>query len=70
MERLDNLIRSNKDDHDMIKQEIKEVKEHAAKTNGSVANLKVWKGYLTGAIAILGAIVVPAALMLFAKAIE
>jgi hypothetical protein len=52
IERLDNLINTNKEEHSRIEEQTK-------KTNGSVASLKIWRAYLTGAVAVLSAIVFP-----------
>jgi hypothetical protein len=49
---------------------VEEVRQLALKTNGSVASLKIWKGYLTGATAVIMAIVVPMALMIFSTFLE
>lgn len=48
---LDTLIREKHDDT-MIK--IGEIIVQTSKTNGSVANLKMWRAYITGALAVMG----------------
>ena len=52
MERLNNLIETNSREH-------AEIKEQVEKTNGSVANLKIWKGVMQGAVGVLTVIVIP-----------
>lgn len=53
-----------------IKIELAEVKAHVQKTNGSVASLKMWRGYVTGGLAVLTAIVVPLFFLVVAKFLE
>lgn len=36
-----------------IKDSLNRIEEQTKKTNGSVANLKMWKAYTTGAIAVI-----------------
>jgi len=42
-----------------LKQDIGEIKIQTTKTNGKVRSLEIWRGYITGGIAILGAILIP-----------
>ena len=42
-----------------LKQDIGEIKVQTTKTNGKVRSLEIWRGYITGGIAILGAILIP-----------
>lgn len=47
-----------------LHEKVEEIKEQVLLTNGSVANLKIWKGYLTGGIAVLTALVIPVLFLL------
>lgn len=47
---LSNLIREK---HDDIMIKVGEVIVQTKKTNGSVASLKMWRAYMTGAIAVI-----------------
>lgn len=38
---------------------LEEIKVQTTKTNGSVASLKIWRAYMTGAIAVIAFVVVP-----------
>jgi len=60
IERIDNLKDINQREH-------KEMHDEQKKTNGSVASLKLWRAYLAGALAVISAIIVPMALMMFSS---
>jgi hypothetical protein len=47
-----------------------EIKGHLAKLNGSVINLKAWRSFCTGGMAVIMAILIPMALVVFSKMIE
>jgi hypothetical protein len=49
---LEEKFKQNDRDH-------KEIIEQTTKTNGSVRTLQIWRGYITGAIAVIMTIVVP-----------
>ena len=51
-ERLDNLITDNEEEHARIL-------EQTTKTNGEVADLKKWRFFISGAVAVLSTLVVP-----------
>jgi len=60
---LDIIFQDIKDTLTEFKTETKaslgEIKAQVTKTNGSVSNLKIWRGYITGGLAILTIIVLP-----------
>ena len=59
-ERLDNLIRQSQFEHDKMSKNIEKI-------NGSVASLKMWRAYMTGAIAVLASLIVPIFLIIVSK---
>lgn len=63
LERLENLIEQNTNAH-------VEVNAHLKQLNGSVGSLKMWRSFITGGLAVLSAILVPVALMVFANYIK
>ena len=42
-----------------IKTQLNRIEAQTMKTNGSVSSLKVWRGYVTGGLAILTIVVLP-----------
>ena len=59
-ERLNNLIEANHEAHNKID-------DHLTRLNGSVIKLKTWRSFISGGLAIITAIVIPMALMVFSK---
>lgn len=51
--KFENLSTLLKDKHDDLMVKIGEVIVQTKKTNGSVASLKIWRAYMTGAIAVI-----------------
>jgi len=58
IERLDNLIRENKENHEKIL-------EQTTKTNSRVSHLEDWKAKATGGFIVLNILVVPVVMWLF-----
>lgn len=52
IERLNNLLKENKEEHESILAQV-------TKTNGSVADIQKWRYILTGAIIIMNVFLVP-----------
>lgn len=51
--KFDNLSVLVKEKHDDLMVKIGEIIVQTKKTNGSVASLKIWRAYMTGAIAVI-----------------
>lgn len=49
---------------DEIKETLGRIETQTIKTNGSVRSLQVWRGFITGGLAILALIVIPLLFML------
>ena len=62
-ERLNNFIKQNSSEHEQMN-------GHLAKLNGSVVNLKVWKGIMQGGIAVLIAIIIPILFMFLSSYLD
>lgn len=52
-EKFKNLDILFREKHDDVMVKLNEVIVQTTKTNGSVANLKLWRAYMTGAIAVI-----------------
>lgn len=52
-EKFNNLSVLVREKHDDVMIKINEVIVQTTKTNGSVANLKLWRAYLTGGLAVV-----------------
>ena len=63
IERLENLISQNTEAHCAITLRLDKV-------NGTVGSLKTWRAYITGALALMSAILVPAAILIFSKFLD
>jgi len=50
-----------------IQEDIKEIKTQTQKTNGRVSSLEVWRGFITGGVAILAVLVIPLLISIFKK---
>ena len=48
-----------------IKLDTAEIKEQVKKTNGRVNKLEVWRGFITGGLAIIGLIIIPIIFKMF-----
>jgi len=48
-----------------VKNTLRRIEIQTTKTNGEVAKLKVWRGYITGALAIISALVIPLVVYIF-----
>lgn len=59
-----NLLEHMKGFEDATKNTLQRIEQQTLKTNGSVANLKLWRAYTTGAVAVLTVLVLPILLML------
>jgi hypothetical protein len=57
-ERLDNLIRENREEHEKILNQ-------TTKTNSRVGHIEDWKAMATGGFVVINALVVPVVLWLF-----
>lgn len=42
-----------------IQESLKRIEAQTVKTNGSVSGLRIWRGYITGGIAVLTVVVLP-----------
>jgi hypothetical protein len=62
-ERIENLFRENKEDHQMIIEQTK-------KTNGTVADIQKWRFTINGALIIMNLFFVPIILFLIYKQFE
>lgn len=60
IERLDNFIKVNKEQHDSILEQV-------TKTNGSVAGIQKWRYMITGGIIISNIIIVPIIIAIIMK---
>ena len=60
IERLDNFIEVNKEQHDSILEQV-------TKTNGSVAGIQKWRYMITGGIIISNIIIVPIIIAIIMK---
>lgn len=63
VERLDNFIRENKEEH-------KALLEQTTKTNGSVAEIQKWRYLVTGGFIVSNIIIVPILIAIILKIIN
>ena len=42
-----------------IQEDVKQIKVQTTKTNGRVSSIENWRSFITGAISVLGALIVP-----------
>ncbi len=64
---LDEKFSNNEKDHIKIIEQTTKTNGSVAKAQTDIAELKIWRGYITGAIAVIMAAVVPALLVMLNK---
>lgn len=59
LQKVDDLIDTNEKSHLGIIKSIDALSEHVKRTNGQIVSLRIWRGFLTGGLAVITAIVIP-----------